>query len=827
MRSKHMICHSALLISVFFLSVSLAAADFYLVKNGKPAAALIRPQGASARTYDAIKDFSFRIGKCSGVELPVYDAAPGAKILFQEEARTPEDADRYTIEFPNSRTMLITGSKYSIRYALNHLLEQYCGVRYLLAFSKNLQIRPDGFSTDLEAEYPVCGDIAVPLDRIEKTASFNYMRGYRAHDPQDWNARLSFCRSHGLAEDVFPWNKYAENNTWPQEILPVLNGKRYVMPQYRDGMGPRQYRMFWQPCYSNPETVKIAVENILEKLGKEPVDTIGYFDDHWKTYGYREKRYFINLDPNDNGGYCQCEKCLNAVGGRKNRLGMQNYSELYFRWVNQVAEAVTKKYPQVYFRAFAYTQVYDPPSFKLHPNVIVMLCRELYSGLKPDIRKEYEQTLRAWSQKADVLFVWDYLYGSEYFLLPRFHAGIQAEMTRLCYQYKVRGFGNEQHDPYYFDGPKNYLISKQMWDVSADMDALLKDWCESAVGSEAAPYLYRYWKFWENYWQSPELLKTSWSNSLYSVYTQLGEQGTYTYALRKGDMAKLRSLLENTVKHAQNASVTQKKRAEFFLRVFEPSEAAAKALYAELLNPDGSLSSAEDALALLQAVPDALKAVDAMRIMQKEGRINKRLLELAERGAVSNVSAVSPYRNDPEVKAAIIELLKYDRLPGTLSAILQLMSGKTYRNLVTNGSFENPAQHPVTQWTWENYSTKHVSDGKYAYKSCNGNYYFFIKGITPGKTYLAVMDVYIENPSAEGLFNFELAPRCGNKNVDWMRLCDLKLKKGWQTFQFSYKVPERTYLGKSVDNILLRANCRNFETGEYVWMDNVRLYQLD
>ena len=89
------------------------------------------------------------------------------------------------------------------------------------------------------------------------------------------------------------------------------------------------------------------------------------------------------------------------------------------------------------------------------------------------------------------------------------------------------------------------------------------------------------------------------------------------------------------------------------------------------------------------------------------------------------------------------------------------------------------------------------------------------------------MDVYIENPSAEGLFNFELAPRCGNKNVDWMRLCDLKLKKGWQTFQFSYKVPERTYLGKSVDNILLRANCRNFETGEYVWMDNVRLYQLD
>ena len=105
-----MICHSALLISVFFLSVSLAAADFYLVKNGKPAAALIRPQGASARTYDAIKDFSFRIGKCSGVELPVYDTAPGAKILFQEEARTPEDADRYTIEFPNSRTMLITGS---------------------------------------------------------------------------------------------------------------------------------------------------------------------------------------------------------------------------------------------------------------------------------------------------------------------------------------------------------------------------------------------------------------------------------------------------------------------------------------------------------------------------------------------------------------------------------------------------------------------------------------------------------------------------------------------------------------------------------------------
>lgn len=811
----------------FFACLHILAADFYLVKDGKPAAVLIRPQKYSSQVYDAIKDFSFRVGKCTGCELPIYDAAPGAKILFREEDRSPDDMDRYTIDFPSSQIMRITGSKHSIRYALNHLLEKYFGVRYLLAFSKNLAGRPAGYSSDLETEYPVCKDVSVPIRTVTDTASFNFMRGYRAHDPQDWNARLSFCRSHGLAEDVFPWNKYAENNSWPQEILPVLNGKKYVMPVYRPGMGPRQYRQFWQPCYSNPETKRIAVANILEKLEKEPVDTVGYFDDHWKTYAYREKRYFINLDPNDNGGYCQCADCRKAVGGKKNRLGMQNYSELYFRWVNEVANEVTKKYPNVYFRTFAYTQTYDAPDFPLHPNVIVMLCRELYSGLKPDIRHEWEQTLQQWSRKAKVLFVWDYLYGSEYFLLPRFHSGIQAEMTSLCYKYNVRGFGNEQYDPSYFDGPRNYLIARQMWHVNADMDTLLKDWCESAVGKEAAPYLYQYWKFWENYWGSPELLKTSWANSLYSVYTQLGEQGTYTYALRKGDMARLRSLLEDMVEHTRNASESQKKRAKFFLTVFEPSETAVKALYAELLNPDGSLSSASDAAELLRAVPQALEAVENMKKMQKEGRIVRRLVELAERGVVSNVTAVNPFRNDPEVKSAIAELLKKDGLPSTLSAILQLMNGKTYRNLVTNGSFENPDQHPVPLWTWENYSTEHVSHGKYAYKSCNGNYYFYIKGIQPGKTYLAMMDVYIENPSAEGLFNFELAPRSGSRNVDWMRLCDLKLKKGWQTFQFSYKTPVRTFVGKPVDNILLRANCRNFETGEYVWMDNVRLYQLD
>ena len=150
-----------------------------------------------------------------------------------------------------------------------------------------------------------------------------------------------------------------------------------------------------------------TIRRDLEKLEKEPIDTVGYFDDHWKTYAYREKRYFINLDPNDNGGYCQCAKCLKAVGGKKNRLGMQNYSELYFRWVNEVANEVTKKYPDVYFRTFAYTQTYDAPSFPLHPNVIVMLCRELYSGLKPDIRQEWEQTLQLWSRKAQILFVWD------------------------------------------------------------------------------------------------------------------------------------------------------------------------------------------------------------------------------------------------------------------------------------------------------------------------------------------------------------------------------------------------------------------------------------
>ena len=811
--------------------ISLAASgkDFVLVKDGKMLPALHKPKGCSEETLDAIREFSYAVERCTGDRNPLLRKGGGPRIIFVERPAPVQLLDRYFITFPEKNTMRIIGTKASIKFALTHILEKYFSVRYLMKYNLYFMKLPLDFTSEVATEYPRIRDVRIPRKNVVGHASFNLGRKYGFQDNEEWFCRDVFPRHHGMTEDVFPWQKYAPDNSWPQEILPIhSNGKRYVMPKHQKRLGGRQYFARWQPCYSNPETVKIAVRDILENIRKYPMDP-GYFDAHIKKYDNGEKRYFVNMDPNDNSGYCRCEKCLKAVNKKRNKIGRSNYSDLYYAWVNAVAKEVTKVYPDFYFTVLAYTEVYDPPSFKLHPNVVVTLCRELYSGVKPDIRKDIESTLKGWNAKANHLRIWDYLYGSECFLIPRIQLQTQSDMLKLCYKYGVRGFINEVTDTYCFDGPKNYINAKQMWDVNTDVYAHLKDWCVASVGKEASPYLLAYWKFWDEYWKSAELLKTPWATSLYSTYAQLGENGTYTYALKKGDMKKLRSLLENMVAKSASGSAAQQKRARLYLRIFSVSETAVKALYSEILEADGTVRNAAEARLLLEQVPAALQAVHDLEEMAKKKYAGSNLVSIVRRGMESNLTAVNPYLKDPAIQKQIRTLLKRKDLPLSMQGMFRIMLGYAYKNHVENGSFEDAKKSPVPYFRGKDaHNTERVSHGKYSFKSLNGNCFFVVKNIIPGKTYFAMMDVYIANSSGEGLLTFELAPR-DEKNItlDWMSLRNVKLQKGWQTLSFSYKVPLKGYTRRAPSNILLRANCRNFELDEPVWMDNVRLYQLD
>ena len=218
-----------------------------------------------------------------------------------------------------------------MRWALNQILEKYVGVRWLFPEECGLSFLP-------------VAKIAIPRKPETFAPSFNIKRFVERTIP-DWYPKAYYKNTlemnHLLLKYVFPMEKYGKD-AWPTSIMPILNGKKLLAPPEKTPNSS------WQPCYTHPDTLRIAVENILEYLDRHPDSKS------------------ISLIQNDCYGACECEVCLAANNGDQ-----YNNTNTYFRWANAVAEAVSQKYPDVMFTTAGYVLTKTPPPFKLHKNIAV------------------------------------------------------------------------------------------------------------------------------------------------------------------------------------------------------------------------------------------------------------------------------------------------------------------------------------------------------------------------------------------------------------------------------------------------------------------------
>lgn len=792
------------------LSAWLEAADFQLLRNGRAQAVFVMPENASGTLKKNIGWFNGEFRRCTGTVLPVSaaEAENLNRIIFDLAEKPLRETDAFCIDFPDSRTMRISGTERSVRWAFNHILEQEIGVRWLFPPFNGL------YGPEIN-HYPQKKNIALKQSRFEDRPVVNLARtgDWKIEDfTANWNGTPVLSPVHTLTIDTFPVSKYAVDGSWPEQILPFLNGRKLVLPRIKSSelknprKAIRRFKSGWQPCWSEPDTVRIAVENILETLQKDP------------------QKQIINLDVNDNAGYCVCEKCRAAVGGKRTSQGYPDYSELYWKWADQVVREVAQSYPDVLFSAIAYREVLTPPEFKLHKNLVPRLCIELVALNDPSIQALRMPLISAWAEKAEQLDLYDYMHGLDFFLLPRIyfhtHSRILKEMIRSR---KLRSAYFESCGTVPFQGPQQELMLKLLWNPELDVEAFLKDWCEHAVGLKAAPYLMEYYRFWENYWTGPDIRKTSWYISVKNVYMQLGERNTHTYALKKGDMKTLRKLMEQTAANAETPE--QKKRADILMRLFEFSENACIAAFSELIPPDGTLQNPEQALELLRQVPDALRAGQKCLkdpLVQVQPDKGAYLIQ----ASLSSVGKVIPFLTDPRVREELKRLADNPALPFALKAQIRIWLGAKVENLVENGSLEleKPLPEPFWGRNHGRRDAERASDGRYSYITGNGFYKYHVK-IDPKKSYLFLCDVFIAQGSGEGRFSCRIAPSSGTTPLQWLSLKNNILTGGvWNTY--SMLIYGNSRMAKA-DNLQIQLWFQNFEKNEPVWFDNIRLYCLD
>ncbi len=570
------------LLAALTIPFAISSFAFDIVKDGKATAEIIAHEELARH----VEFFCTAVHKCTGVTLPQVDNPTDKlnKITFKLEQRSPFTEDAYDITFPDAKTMLITGSRYSVRWALNRLLEDQ-GVCFCQAGEHGTHY-PSLKSFTLSSE-PLHGDYDVKLFRDLYQDGREYALCVGGKHAVDIDPEIFF--HHNLYK-LLPPSKYSKP-PYLDTVMPMLNGKR---------IAPVLANAQWQPCLSSKVSVEEAVKNIRAYLDEHPTFRL------------------VSLGINDSGGFCECPECIKMNGGaRKGEFYTGPcFSDAFYKWCGMVIDEVLKTHPDTYFGCIAYAQVFDPPTFKIHPRLTPVFCIETYQFSFPKGYEKYEKLFKAWEPFADNLGIYDYGYGCLSYCFPRIYTKMQDKIMKSFIKRGCRSYFAEG-DGHYGEGPKRYLSYKLCQNGNLDTEAELNRWYEACVGKEAAPYLKKYYDTLEEFWTSEEIQKTVWFQSLCVIYMSFYEH-SHIYGMTMDVMDKCRDAMETMISLAEkHGDADQKIRARDQMSYFRYYEALAHASACGIFPADRIIKSPEQAKAFIQAIPDMSKYLP---MLQKYGQ---------------------------------------------------------------------------------------------------------------------------------------------------------------------------------------------------------------
>ena len=521
-------------ICAMFLLPAVLAASVTIVENGKAAAGIVYSKAnddsksirifpsSSAQSAARLADY---IKKSTGAQLTVGEKS-SAKNIIQLEITPPGkmDTEAFTITFPEKNKVLLTsGSARGLEYACSEFLERYLGVRWL-------------FPGPLGTKIPRLKTVKVPRKAISQQPSF-IRRFLGSGTTKEKNAAIYY---HWMVDNkgcfhekyhcfhnllnIIPVKKFGKSNP---EFYPILNGKRFV-PQPTEGI-------WWQPCMTSPGIVDAALKQI-------PAN---------------EKH--CSLAVNDGGNHCECERCL-AIDKGRNYLGRPHRSKTYLDF----CAAVARKRPNTLFGVSAYGDVAEPPEniAKLPKNIVPEITYDTIQRINPDRAKFTANLLARWNKITSGHIGWyEYAYGQNYDL-PRVYTRHLAKQLKWMYENNVRYLSGEYYPKGdWHDSIKIYVWLKLAWNINQDPEDLINEWCEAAVGKEAAPYIKAYFDRLEKFWTSKEVQETGWFKAAWT-YLNWGNS-SYLDAMPIEMIEECEKLLRKTVELADD-----KPRAKYFLDGF-------------------------------------------------------------------------------------------------------------------------------------------------------------------------------------------------------------------------------------------------------------------
>ena len=269
---------------------------------------------------------------------------------------------------------------------------------------------------------------------------------------------------------LLPFDKYSRER--PEYFALQKDGKRL----HRD---PGRRRFDVHLCLSNPDVRRISAERLLALIDKQ------------------KDRTFFGVSQGDGFAWCRCEKCkaLDAVAGVEMTDRLLDY-------VNFIARAVAKKYPDKRILTLAYTDATSPPPTRVRPepNVMVQFCPYPHRtdcqshDLTCERNRRGLADLKGWIAKCPRnMYIFDYPRGYKIWHEP---FGSFYAMKRKLDFYAANGI----RGIYYCGVPTNFrdlfvfVQSRLLWEPKADAEALIDEFMAACYG-KAAPHVREYFDF--------------------------------------------------------------------------------------------------------------------------------------------------------------------------------------------------------------------------------------------------------------------------------------------------------------------------------------------
>lgn len=379
------------------------------------------------------------------------------------------DRDGFVIKAGSDAVFLVGKNDVATRYASVTFLEEFCGVRWYL---------PGKFGEDIPKLE------TLPMPSMDKTYEPAYLQrwfsglnpGWRnRNEIRQWQTRMKLRGrikySHNMG-NVFNAAKYAKK--YP-DVFPLVAGKRQI-PAPGSSSG-------WQPCFSNPKAVDIAVEYAKEYFAKYP------------------EEQSISLGINDgNTNYCECDNCMKDVN-LSAPMG-ERRSVQYYRFVNAVAKRFDAVLPDKMIGFLAYGQVATiPENIKLNPRLVPFLCDRCHKLIDPKEVTKFNERLTYVSQHAKQFGFHDLFYGNEV-TMPRMQIHQAKYYLEHGYKMGARYIKTEAYPNWGLDGFKYWMYARLMWDPSLSVDDML-DEIFLRFFKEAAEPMREYFRIVEKYTVNP------------------------------------------------------------------------------------------------------------------------------------------------------------------------------------------------------------------------------------------------------------------------------------------------------------------------------------